>query len=223
MFRSKEFILAVALAGVLIFTGCEHSRIIVEPDTSSQISGSFQGESSLGQAVSLIVHDGKVTRVAFFSKHEYFGIVDDALAVISKNQFSFSYGWPEIGTLGFSVSGTFKDDEFYGTVTKTQGRQPNQRQFSGTWRAGRSKSLLSYPDPIKIVSGQGIYFISENGIGALRVVQVPDSTIARIVIDRLNSDVLQIIGIKEGNTAMVIQDSSEPPLLGKLNIAVAAN
>jgi hypothetical protein len=223
MFRSKEFILAVALAGVLIFTGCEHSRTIAEPDISSQISGSFQGESSLGQTVSLIVCDGKVTRVTFFSKHEYFGVADDALAVITKNQFSFSYGGPEIGTLGFSVSGTFKENEFYGTVTKIQGRQPNQRQISGTWRAGRSKSLLSYPNPIKIVSGRAIYFVSENGIGSLQVVQGPDSTIARIVVDRLNSDILQIIGIKEGNTAMVIQDSSVPPLLGKLNIAVAAN
>lgn len=223
MFRSREFILAVALAGVFIFTSCEHSRMIVEPDASSQISGSFQGESSLGQTVSLIVKDGKVSRVTFFSRHEYFGVADDALAVISKNQFSFSYGRPEIGTLGFSVSGTYKDDEFYGTVTKIQGKQPNQRQFSGTWRAGRSKSLLSYPNPIKVVSGHGIYFISENGIGALKVVQAPDSTIARIVIDRRNANILQILGIKEGNTAMVIQDSSEPPLLGKLNIAIAAN
>jgi len=222
MFHSKMLVIIVALTGALICASCEHSRFIAEPDTSSKISGSFQGESSLGQTVGLIVHNGKITRVTFFSQHEYFGVADEALAVISKNQFSFSYGWPESDASSFSVVGTFKEDEFSGTVTRNFGRQPNRREISSQWRAGRSQSLFSYPDPIKVVSGQGTNFISENGIGSLQVVQAPDSTIARIVIDRLNSDILLIVGVKEGNTAMVIQDSSVPPLLGKLNIAVAA-
>jgi len=217
--KSSPF--AVLIIG-LLSSGCEHKNTPIESAISSHITGSFQGETSQSQTIDFIVTDGRLTRFISFSPSEYFGRVDDPVAVIKNNQFSFSYGKPESDVFSFSISGTFKGNEFFGTINQTLGKPPQQLQKAGSWHAKKSSSILFYPNPFKLNVGKHYGTETVTGIGPFTIVLAPNSEIAQVSLDPLNPSLLLMAGIKEGNTAMVIQDSSTPPLVGTIEIAVTA-